>query len=126
MKRRRENTARRPGAFTFVEVLASLLFLGLLIPVVVSALTLSNRASVTAERAATAAQLAEAQLNELIVTGEAATSASGDFGEERPGYRWELTSTDWTTDTMTELTMTVFFPVQGQEQQVQVTTLQEQ
>ena len=41
--------------FTLVEVLAALAFLGILIPVVVSALTVSNRAAVIAERSVIAA-----------------------------------------------------------------------
>jgi len=45
---------RSDFAFTFVEVLAAMVFMGILMPVVISALTLSNRAAVTAERSAMA------------------------------------------------------------------------
>lgn len=126
MIRARTQRMRSWGGFTFIEVLAALLFLGILIPVVVSALTFSSRISVVAERSAIAAQLAENQLNELMLTGSAsAASTSGDFGAAWPGYRWELDSADWQADDMTELTMSVFFPVQGSEQQVRLTTLEE-
>jgi hypothetical protein len=112
------------GAFTFVEILASMLFLAILIPTVMSALALSNRAGVLAERTSTAIQLAENRLGEMLVDGTWATGAGGgDFGGDWPGYRWELKSADWPEDTMTELTISVYFEVQGREQNVQLTTL---
>jgi type II secretory pathway pseudopilin PulG len=119
-------SARRAGrsAFTFVEVLAALAFLGILIPVIVSALTLANRAAVIAERTSIATQLAENQLNELTVANAWSTAESrGDFAPEWPGYRWELTRAAWESGAMTELTMTVFFPVQGREHETRLSTL---
>lgn len=115
--------ATRRG-FTLVEVLAALAFLGILIPVVVSALTVSNRAAVIAERSGIAAQLGENQLNQMVVESSWSSSGTGgDFGEDWPGYRWELKKSDWNTGSVTELTMNVFFQVQGQERSVQLGTL---
>ena len=111
--------------FTLVEVLAAMAFLGLLLPVTISALLLSNRTSVLAERSGLAAQLAQNQLNELLLADAwAAAENRGDFGADWPGYRWELTKTAWTADpTMTELTLRVVFEVQGNRQEIQLTTL---
>ena len=116
--------SRRRGAFTFVEVLAALAFLGALIPVIVSALAISNRAGVISERTMIATQLAENQLNELMV-GNAWSSAEarGEFGDDRPGYRWEMTRAAWEAGEMTEVTVAVFFPVQGSEHSVRLSTL---
>ena len=77
MKRRREH------GFTFVEILAAMLFLGILMPVVIGALQVSNRAAVVSERSGVAGQLAENKLGELLL-GDAWTSAgaSGDFGTD--------------------------------------------
>ncbi len=110
--------------FTFVEMLAAMAFLGILMPVVISALTISNRAAVVSERATVATQLAENRLQEIIVD-DSWTSASsrGDFGEQWPGYRWELTKGDWQSGAMTELSLNVFFQVQGREHDVRLTTL---
>lgn len=110
--------------FTFVEVLAAMVFLGILIPVVISALMVSNRAAVVAERSTIAMQLGENRLSELML-GDAWTTAEsrGDFGEEWPGYRWELKRQDWQSGAMTELTLDVFFAVQGQEHDVRLSTL---
>lgn len=115
--------ARRAG-FTFVEVLAALVFLGILIPVVVSALTLSNRTGVVSERSTVAAQLADNRLNELMPNNEwVSAETRGDCGEEWPDFRWELTRADWEGTEMVELTMHVFFQVQGREHEVHLSTL---
>ena len=57
---RRQELTRYPGGrgFTFIEVLAALLFLAILYPAIVGGLTISNRASVISERTAVAAELA--------------------------------------------------------------------
>jgi type II secretory pathway pseudopilin PulG len=114
----------RARAFTFVEILASMAFLGILIPVVVSALMVSNRAAVMAERSTIAAQLGENRLNEMMLA-DAWTSESsrGDFGPDWQGYRWEMAQSDWNTGSMTELTLDVFYSVQGREQSVRLSTL---
>ena len=112
------------AAFTFVEVLAAMAFLGILIPVLASALHLSSGVGSAAERSTIAAQLGENRLNELTL-GDAWTSAEsgGDFGTDWPGYRWELKKSDWQTGAMTELVLDVFFTVQGREQDVRLSTL---
>ena len=116
------NPSRR--GFTFVEILACMAFLGILIPVVVSALTVSNRAAVMAERSAIAAQLGENRLNEMTLADAwASESGRGDFGAEWPGYRWEMKQGDWNAGAMTELTLDVFYTVQGREQSLRLSTL---
>ena len=110
--------------FTFVEMLAALAFLGILIPVVVSALLVSNRAAIVTERSTIALQLGENRLNEMMLADDwTSESGRGDFGEQWPGYRWELTKTDWETGAMTELALDVFYPVQGTEHSVRLSTL---
>ena len=128
MHRPGNNRHQRGRGFTFIEVLAALLFLAILVPAIVGGLTISNRASVISERSALAAELAENQLNEELIGSNWASAATnaGDFGEGYPGYRWEMTQTTWqgdTTNIMTQLTMEVFFPVQGHEHSVRLTTL---
>lgn len=104
-----------------------MVFLAILVPVVVEALTIANRASVVSERTAIAVQLAENRLNELVATGNWTTADStGDFGDDYPGYRWALARGDWEyagAAALSELKLTVTFPVQGQERTVQLATL---
>jgi Tfp pilus assembly protein PilV len=111
-------------AFTFMEVLASLLFMAIVIPAVVTALTISNRAAIAAERTSVAVQLGENKLSEMVIEDALAGAESrGEFGPEWPGFRWEVTQGSWEVGSMTELAMDVFFPVQGREQRIRLTTL---
>ncbi len=121
---------RRPGdgGFTFVEILAALLFLGVVIPVIIGALAVANRASLLAERGAFAGELAENKLNEMLIDDAWAGAAStrGDFGTDWTGYRWEVNTAEWTADNatrMTELNADVFYTVQGREYSVRLSTL---
>jgi Tfp pilus assembly protein PilV len=121
--------ARRPAAgFTFVEVLAALLFLAIVIPAIVQALTLANRASEMAERHAIAGEFAENELNQMVLDNawNNAPASTGDFGPTAPGYRWEMKTTNWTADTvnpMTALEVDVYYTVQGHEYNVRLSTL---
>ena len=122
MKRFPSSAGRR--GFTFIEVLAALLFLAIVVPAIVTGLTVSNRAAVIAERGSNAVQLAENKLSEIMATDDWQSSeSSGDFGEDWPGYRWELKQGTWPEDSMTELTISVFFQVQGEERHVDLSTL---
>ncbi len=116
--------ASRSAGFTFVEMLAAMAFLGILMPVIISALLVSNRAALVGERATIAMQLGENRLSEMMLAGAWSTEgARGDFGEQWPGYRWELTKSAWESSTMTELTLDVFYPVQGNERDLRLSTL---
>jgi len=128
MKRTDLHGAGKADAFTFVEVFAAMVFLAILVPAIIEGLGLANRTSVIAERSSIAGELAENKLNEIIVDGtsQVAVGTSGDFGTDWPGYRWELSQQQWaqdTTNTMTNVTMEVFFQVQGAERSVKLDTL---
>ena len=112
------------GAFTFVEVLAAMVFLGILMPVVISALLTANRAAEVAERSTIAAELAENKLGELLLSDAWSSAGTrGDFGADRSSYRWELSKTTWQTGAMTELKLDVFYKVQGSEHDTRLSTL---
>lgn len=120
----RSQKSRSTAAFTFVEILAALLFLAILVPALIEGLTLSNRVSVIAERGAIASQLAQNKLDELTLNSAwQSGEARGEFGKEWPGYRWEASQASWELDSMTVLSLEVFFPVQGREQSVRLATL---
>lgn len=114
---------RHTAAFTLVEILAALAFLGLVIPVAVGAIMIANRASVVSERSMIAVQLGENRLNELMLANAWSTAESRGTFDDHPGYRWELKRQDWPTADMSELTLEVFYQVQGAEQSVKLTTL---
>ncbi len=115
---------RRHSAFTFIEILAAMVFLAILVPAVVEGITLASRASAHAERGAVAAELAQNKLAELTLNDAwSGGESAGDFGQDWPGYRWELTQATWDMDSMTILTLKAFFTVQGREQSVSLSTL---
>lgn len=128
MHRSGDNSQAVLSGFTLVEVLAALLFLAILVPAIVGGLTLGNRVSVLSERKAIAAELAENKLNEQLIGNnwQATSNNAGDFGTGYPGYRWQATQENWagdSTNIMTELAVEVFFPVQGKDHSVRLTTL---
>ena len=112
------------AGFTFVEILAAMVFLAILVPAVVEGITLASRVSEIAERSAIATELGQNKLNEFSLRGVWATAESrGDFSGDWPGYRWEFKQSTWDVDSMTQLDLTVFFTVQGREQSVVLSTL---
>ena len=128
------------AAFTLVEILASLLFLAIAVPAIVGALGVASRASEVAERSSVAGNLAENKLNEFLVGNawQSAAQPSGDFGTDFPNFRWQMTTQTWAgntantgttstsalgANTLTELAVEVFYPVQGSEHSVRLTTL---
>ena len=116
---------RACAGFTLAEVLAAMLFLAIVIPVAMQGLQIASRAGVISERKALAARLAESKLNELVVTRQWESSAQkGTIYEGLKSYAWELLSEPWSEDgTMRLLTVQVTVPVQGQDYDVQISTL---
>ncbi len=116
----------RPArGFTLIEVLAALLLMAIVIPVAMQATSIASRAGMMGQRKAAAMRIADRMLNELIVTGEAKQSASssGTVAEGDASYSWTLQSTNWTEDSMTQLTVSVSFSVQGATHTVSASTL---
>ena len=121
----RERAPRRGrGAFTFIEILAAMLMLAVLLPVIVGGLGLASRAAACAERDGVALGLAENQLNLLVTdTNSTAAATSGDFAPDWPAYRWNAERTAWPSDDMALLTLTVSYQVRGQGRDVRLSTL---
>ncbi len=130
----------RNAAFTLVEILASLLFLAITVPAIVWALGVASRAAELTERGSLAGNLAQNKLNEMLVGNawQNAAQPGGDFDTDFSLYRWQMTTQAWTgttantgttstnttgSGTMTELTVEVFYPVQGTDRSVRLTTL---
>jgi type II secretory pathway component PulJ len=116
---------RRCAGFTLAEVLAALLFMAIVIPVAMQGLMIASRAGSVSERKATGARLAENKLNELIVTGQwQSASQRGTIEEGLQSYPWRLQADPWREDgDMRLVSVIVTVPVQGQDYEVQITTL---
>ena len=119
---RPQNTRRR-SAFTLVEVLATLVLMGIVIPVAMHGVSIAMAAASNARKTAEAATLAEAKLNELVATREWEFGAgSGDFGAHWPEYKWTLATATREYE-MTELVLSVTWQDRGKERSVAVSTL---
>src|SRR6185436_14866016 len=80
-------------AFTLVEVLVTLVFMGIVLPVAMRGLSLSLSAASHARHMNEAASLAESKLSEIAIEQSAmGTATSGDFGPDHPGYRFAVES----------------------------------
>ncbi|MBI1389731.1 MAG: hypothetical protein GC154_14935 [bacterium] len=104
----------------------TMVFMAVVIPVVLHGVSLANRAAVFAERKEAAARTAERLLDELILTDEWQSGAqSGVVTVNRIEYEWKLISESWLDDSMTQLTLVVFFTVQGQQYESHLSALVE-
>ena len=125
---RRSKIADR-SAFTLVEVLATLMLVGVVLPVVVRATGMSAQLGAWSDRQATAASLADAKLAELIVTGDWELGdddgrfEADTYGRHADRFAWELTIDDWNSATFKQLTITVTWTSGSREKQVALSTV---
>lgn len=120
------SAARKASAgFTLAEVLAALLFMAIVIPVAMQGLQIASRAGSVSERKAVGMRLAESKLNELVLTGQWQSSAQkGTIQEGLQEYEWRVEADPWSEDgAMRLVTVYVTVPVQGQDYEVQLSTL---
>jgi general secretion pathway protein I len=113
----------RRGGFTLIEVLATLVLIGIVLPVAIKGATMAMQAASGARHQAEAATMGEAKLNQMIAEGDYAISGgSGTFAPDFPQYRWTVESAlrDFN---VTEVSMTVTWTEQGRDRSVNVSTL---
>ncbi len=110
--------------FTFIEILAALVLLALVVPAVMRAMEVSGRAALLARRDAEALRLAETQLH-LWRAGalDEVGRIDGAFEEPWSDYRWTLTSSPWLDAGITEWTVEVSYEARGRVQHVRLSTL---
>ena len=114
--------------FTFVEALAAMVFVGVLVPIAIQGALIAGRVGEAAERREKAAFLADRILTEAIATASwQSGTQSGDCGTDWPDYRWALETSDWTTEPgLLLVTVSVFYKVQVKEYSVRISTLVEE
>jgi Tfp pilus assembly protein PilV len=117
-RRRRHNLA-----FTLPEVLASLVLVGLVLPAVMKCISLSLSASDDARKRTEAVGLAETKLAELAAsaTSTSAGTTAGDFGPERPAFRWDA-STITTENSLSEIRVRVTWHGRQAERSIDLST----
>ena len=115
---------RRFGGFTFIELLATVVLIGIIMPVAMHSIALCTRLGGQSRKQIEAASLARTKLTELTASQDWQTSErAGDFGDDWPGYRWTAEVTSWTDSTLSQLDLTVLWQSQGRQRSVMLSTL---
>jgi len=115
---------RRSGGFTFIELLATVVLIAVIMPVAMRCIALCTRLGGNARRQIEAVSLANTQLTELITSGDWETGEKrGDFGSDWPQYEWQADVTNWTESMVRQLDVTVSWQSQGREHTVTLSTL---
>ena len=79
--------------FTLVEILATLLLLGIVMPVAMRGMSIALASADSARHTAEASTLAETKLNDLLTQGvSSASGLTGDFSPDHPEYQWSYQS----------------------------------
>ncbi len=124
MRSRTQPTRHRRSGFTLAELLASLLFLAIVIPAAVQALRVASLSGTVAARKGAAARIADRVLNEsLVLTNWSNASQRGTTREGSIEYRWSLSRSNWNLPDLQVLTAEVTFAAQGRDYAVRLSTL---
>jgi prepilin-type N-terminal cleavage/methylation domain-containing protein len=128
-KKLRSPRCRLSGAarrgFTFIEILATLVLLAIVLPAVMGGFSLCLATADFAHHQAQASFLAHGKLMELVA-GEQwqKTDLSGDFGTDQPGYRWTAQVSTWdSAGLLQQIEVTVWWRQRGQDRSVVLSTL---
>lgn len=115
---------RRFGGFTFIELLATVVLIAIIMPVAMHCISLCTRLGGQARKQIEAASLARTKLTELTASQDWDTGAtSGEFGSDWTGYRWTADVSNWTDSTLRQLDLTVLWQFQGRERSITLSTL---
>lgn len=118
------NPHHAESGFTLAEVLAAMLFMGIVIPVAVAGLRIASHAGEVGVRKTVACRVADRVLNEAIITGQLQKSAqSGSVREGAIDFHWTLSVEPSGLDTLSLATVEVTYPARGQNYDVTLSTL---
>jgi prepilin-type N-terminal cleavage/methylation domain-containing protein len=128
--------SRRTGregkrGFTLIEVLVTLLLIGMVIPALMHVISAAGAAGRDAADRNQAAELAKSQLAQVLAQTQLQTNSnnnlSGDFSPDFPQYQWSATVQPWTQDTsgmgINEIDLKVTWKGRRAEQSVELSTL---
>jgi len=111
-------------AFTFIEILATMALLAIVLPAVMTGISLCLSTAGLAKQQAQASSLGHSKLMELVAGGQwQQTSLAGDFGDQWPDYRWAAQVSNWDGTVLRELDLTVSWRHQGKDRNVMLSTL---
>jgi prepilin-type N-terminal cleavage/methylation domain-containing protein len=108
--------------FTLLEVLATLILIGIILPAVMSGISLATAAAGEAKHKVEAVSLAQTKLSEFLATSQnQAASSSGDFADY-PGYAWTA-SIEARDTNLSQVSVRVTWFARGQERHVDLASM---
>jgi len=114
----------RFGGFTFIELLATVVLIAIIMPVAMQCIALCTRLGGQSRKQIEAASLARTKLTELSASQDWETGGkSGEFGPDWPGYSWTADISNWADSTLRQLDLTVLWQSQGRERSITLSTL---
>ncbi len=114
---------RSRRGFTLPEVLATMVLVGVVLPVAMRGITTAMQTSAHARRTAEAAELAQLKLNELVLMNDSSLfTGSGTFGVDWPGYRWDSSFVSGNFGVYV-VTVNVYWPERSAEQSLSLSTM---
>ena len=114
---------RKSHGISLIEVLATLVLIGIVVPAAMHGVNLCLRAASTARHQQEASFLAESWMNEVLTTRDVSLlGTSGTFGDDWPEYRWaaSVLTRDFN---LSEVELVVTWQERGQERTFIATTL---
>ena len=91
--------ARTRRGVTLVETLAALALVAITLPVLARAWIITMDCAARSRAQVVSTTLAQNKLADLVAAGDQADDAeSGDFGNDYPGYRWQVDTSSWPLD----------------------------
>ena len=117
--------------FTLIEALVTLLLIGIVLPAIMHAITISLAAGSAARTRNQAAELARSQLAQIMLEmsqGQSAGDSAGDFSEQGfPNFKWQSTVTPFSLDTsgmnMQEVHLSVTWPEHSHQESMMLSSL---
>jgi prepilin-type N-terminal cleavage/methylation domain-containing protein len=119
-------TSHSPSSgFTFVELLATIVLISIVMPVVMRSIGLCTQIAGQSRRQVEAVCLAKTKLTELTAAQDLQNGSSrGDFGTDWPGYEWTMTLATWAQDaSVRQLDLIVSWRSVGRQRKVTLSTL---
>ncbi len=112
------------GGFTFIEVLATLTVLAIVLPSIMSGISLCLSAADCSRQQAQASALCQSKLMELAATGQWQNGVlAGDCGTDWPAYQWTALVSQWDGTVVQQLDVTVQWTYRRTDRSVTLSTL---
>lgn len=121
---KRETNREENSGFTLLEVMVALALIGIALVAILRSLAMSVDVSNESKNISIATLLAKGKMAELESLGfPDVEEASGDFGEESPGFRWERSVSETGVEDLRKIVVRIIWQGNGNDKKVELVTL---